>query len=99
MPCAGPTRSRQDFPEYRSDDLRDDVEFLTALAAAHGLETLILNQTRPTIGLDVARVVVPGLRPFYARLAPGRLYNVPVEIGWLKEPLTEAQMNPWPLVF
>jgi len=99
MPCAGPARSRQDFPEYRSDDLREDVEFLTGLAAARGLETLILSQTRPSIGLDVARVVVPGLRPIYARFAPGRLYDVPVEIGWLKARLTEAEMNPWPLVF
>jgi ribosomal protein S12 methylthiotransferase accessory factor len=98
-PAPGQLRGRQDFPEYRSDDLRQDVEYLTGLAAARGLEPLLLNQTRNSVGLDVARIVVPGLRPFYARFAPGRLYNVPVEIGWLKAPSTEAEMNPCPLVF
>jgi oxazoline/thiazoline synthase len=98
MPGAGPARRLEDFPHYRSDDLRQDVEYLTGLATARGLETLVLRQTRPSIGLEVARVVVPGLRPFYARFAPGRLYDVPVEIGWLETARTEAQMNPWPLV-
>jgi ribosomal protein S12 methylthiotransferase accessory factor len=42
----------------------------------------------------VARVVVPGLRHFWRRLAPGRLYDVPVELGWLATPLTEDQLNP-----
>jgi len=99
MPASGQLRGRKDLPEYRSDDLRQDVEYLTGLAAARGLETLVLNQTRNCVGLDVARMVVPGLRSFYARFASGRLYNVPVEIGWLKAPLTEAEMNPFPLVF
>jgi ribosomal protein S12 methylthiotransferase accessory factor len=59
-----------------------------------GLEVLVLDQTRPDIGLAVARVVVPGLRHFWARFAPGRLYDVPVELGWVARPLTEDELNP-----
>jgi hypothetical protein len=44
----------------------------------------------------VARVVVPGLRHFWGRYAPGRLYDVPVELGWLERPRTESELNPIP---
>jgi len=55
---------------------------------------LVLDQTRPDIGLNAVKVFVPGLRHFWKRLAPGRLYEAPVKVGWLKEPLTENQLNP-----
>jgi ribosomal protein S12 methylthiotransferase accessory factor len=59
-----------------------------------GLEMLVLDQTQPDIELDVVKVVVPGLRHFWARFAPGRLYDIPVKLGWLTAPLTEEQLNP-----
>jgi oxazoline/thiazoline synthase len=40
------------------------------------------------------RVVVPGLRHPWKRLAPGRLYDVPVKLGWLDKPRAEPEMNP-----
>jgi oxazoline/thiazoline synthase len=64
-----------------------------------GLEMLVLNQTRPDIGLPVVKVIVPGLRHFWSRFGAGRLYDVPVKLGWLPTPLTEDQMNPMPMVF
>jgi ribosomal protein S12 methylthiotransferase accessory factor len=42
-------------------------------------------------------VVVPGLRHFWARFAPGRLYDVPVKMGWLDKPLLESELNPIPI--
>lgn len=66
---------------------------LTTLEAA-GLEVLVLDMTRPDVGLPVAKVVVPGLRHFWARLAPGRLYDVPVSLGWLSAPTPEQDLNP-----
>ena len=44
-------------------------------------------------------VVVPGLRHFWARFGPGRLYEVPVAMGWLERPLTEDQLNPIPFFY
>ena len=38
--------------------------------------------------------VVPGLRHFYRRFAPGRLYDVPVKFGWRDRPLQENELNP-----
>jgi ribosomal protein S12 methylthiotransferase accessory factor len=89
-----PPRRLEDFAPLAADDLWRDVETCVRLAADRGLEVLMVDQTRPDIGLPVVRVVVPGLRHFWRRLGPGRLYDVPVRLGWLKEPLTEDQMNP-----
>lgn len=69
---------------------RDRVERL-------GHEVLVLDQTRPDVGLPVAKVIVPGLRHFWARFAPGRLYDVPVRMGWLERPLGEDELNPTPM--
>ena len=89
-----PIRRASDFEPLVSDDLKTDVETCVRLARARGLEVLIVDQTRPDLELPVARVVVPGMRHFWRRLAPGRLYDVPVEMGWLPAPKPEAQMNP-----
>ncbi|WP_052422916.1 TOMM precursor leader peptide-binding protein [Nonomuraea candida] len=75
-------------------DLLDDVEAARALVEERGMEMLVLDQTRPDIGLPVVKVIVPGMRHFWRRLAPGRLYDVPVRLGWLAEPTPEEQMNP-----
>jgi hypothetical protein len=32
-------------------------------------------------------------------LAPGRLYDVPVKLGWLAAPLAENELNPVPVFF
>lgn len=62
-----------------------------------GLEMLVLDQTRPEIGMPVAKVIVPGLRHFWPRFAPGRLYDAPVRLGWIQAPLAEAELNPLPM--
>jgi len=93
-PAAPPAPAPRAAP---SGDLRADILALRDLLAAEGMEVLVMDQTRADIGLPVAKVVVPGLRHFWARFAPGRLYDVPVKLGWLPAPLDEAALNPVPL--
>jgi ribosomal protein S12 methylthiotransferase accessory factor len=59
-----------------------------------GHEILLLDQSRPDVALPVVKVLAPGLRHFWARYAPGRLYDVPLKMGWLDRKLTEDEMNP-----
>ena len=94
-PAGGPT----DHPCLAGDDLGQDVLVAERLLAAQGLELLVLDQTRADIGLPVVRVLVPGLRHFWARFGPGRLYDVPVALGRLSEPTNYQQLNPVPLFF
>jgi oxazoline/thiazoline synthase len=64
---------------------------------AAGLEIYALDQTRGDVGLPVVRMIVPGLRHFWARFAPGRLYDVPVRLGYLTQPKREHELNPVPM--
>ena len=50
----------------------------------------------PEIGLPVVKVIVPGLRHFWARFAPGRLYDVPVKLGWLPRAAGRRGVEPDP---
>jgi ribosomal protein S12 methylthiotransferase accessory factor len=94
LPAEGPHRSAASYPQTWTDDVADDVRACQALVERAGMEMLVLDQTRPEVGLPVAKVIVPGLRHFWARLAPGRLYDVPVRLGWLSRPLAEDELNP-----
>jgi len=92
-----PLRTASDYPWQCTDDLRDDVLVCQALVERHGMEMLVLDQTRPDLGLPVVKVIVPGLRHFWSRYAPGRLFDVPVRLGWLPRPLSEELINPIPM--
>jgi ribosomal protein S12 methylthiotransferase accessory factor len=92
-------RTRGDYPEVHHDDLRDDVAHCVQKAALAGLETIVLDQSRPDLGLSVVKVVVPGMRHFWPQLGPGRLYDVPVRAGWRDRPLAEAELNPLPILW
>lgn len=88
-----PARQARDFPQRWSGDIRDDVLAAVDITRQRGLEILVLDLTRPDIGLNVVKVVVPSMRFFWQRLAPGRLYDVPVAMGWLNEPTPESELN------
>jgi ribosomal protein S12 methylthiotransferase accessory factor len=92
-----PVRTRQRYLERRSEDLRDDILLVVDILERQGIETLVLDQTRPDVGLSVVRVITPGLRHFWARLAPGRLYDAPVRLGWLPASLPETSLNKVPM--
>jgi len=77
------------------DDARTCIGRLQTL----GLETLILDQTRPDIGMPVCRVTVPGLCHFWRRLGHRRLFEVPVKLGWSSVALSEDDANPWCVYF
>jgi oxazoline/thiazoline synthase len=75
-------------------DSREQVDACVRIAEQAGLDFLVLDQTRPDIEVPVVRVIVPGLRHFYRRFGPGRLYDIPVKLGWRDQPLAEHEFNP-----
>jgi oxazoline/thiazoline synthase len=84
---------RRLFDKFEQLDRREQVLTCTKLAEKHGIEVLVLDQTRPDVDVPVVRVIVPGLRHFYRRFGPGRLYDVPVKLGRRKRPIREADLN------
>lgn len=93
---AGPPVSHEDASRaYRpTGDILDDVMSCLDIAHQHGLEVYVRDMTRSDLGLPVVKVLAPGLRHFWRRLAPGRLYEVPVTMGRLGARLAEGEMNP-----
>ncbi|MGW6705057.1 TOMM precursor leader peptide-binding protein [Streptomyces sp. NPDC054956] len=81
----------------RRADLLEDVQHIQTVFESHGMELLVLDQTRPDVEIPVVKTLVPGLRPFYARFAPGRLFDVPHSLGQRDTALTFGELNPVPL--
>jgi bacteriocin biosynthesis cyclodehydratase domain-containing protein len=77
------------------DNTRDQVNACVEIATRAGYDFLVLDQTRPDVEVPVVRVLVPGLRHFYRRFAPGRLYDVPLKLGLLDRPRLESELTPF----
>jgi ribosomal protein S12 methylthiotransferase accessory factor len=93
-----PLSSPVKYPRVETpEDIRTVVLSVVEKLERAGLEVLVLNRTRPDLELSVVRVIVPGLRHFWRRLAPGRLYTVPVTMGWRHQAQVESELNPVPL--
>ena len=97
-PYLTPTGASIIRPDANTDfgqlDTREQVKACVRLAERAGLDFLVVDQTRPDIEAPVVRVIVPGLRHFYRRFGPGRLYAVPVKLGLRDRPLAEHELNP-----
>ncbi|NEQ97075.1 MAG: TOMM precursor leader peptide-binding protein [Cyanothece sp. SIO2G6] len=92
-----PPKKYTDYPQRVSNDLLDDVSFCQKTLEKRGMDLLVLDQTRADVGLRVAKVIVPGIRHMWKRFGTGRLYEIPAQLGWLNKPLTEEQLNPFPM--
>ncbi|MER7822076.1 TOMM precursor leader peptide-binding protein [Streptomyces sp. NPDC096097] len=88
-----------DFAPLVGHDLADHIKDCVSRAEAAGIEVIVLDQTRPDLDLCVVKVIAPGMRHFWRRLGPGRLYEVPTRTGRLEQPRTEDEMNPWNVFF
>ena len=83
----------QDYPAMADFDLLQQRRACLELAQTKGWDVYLADFTRPSIGLPVIRVIIPALRSMHRRLGPGRLYDVPVELGLLARAKDEAEMN------
>jgi oxazoline/thiazoline synthase len=82
------------LPAFEHRTLFEAIAHCRRVVVNAELELLIVNKTRPDFGLSVAQVIVPGLRHFWPRFAPGRLYTVPERLGRLVRSNSEEMLNP-----
>lgn len=90
-------RTPADYRHTPTTDLREDITTVQRRLEGLGLDVMVLDQTRPDVGLPVVKAIVPGMRGFWARFAPGRLFEVPVRLGRIDAPTPYEQLNPIPL--
>jgi len=91
--------SKDQIPNLSSSCLAQDVGICAELVQKHKMSMYVLDQTLPDIGLSVARVLVPELCHFWRRFGKSRLFDIPVQQGWLKTATPEDQLNPHSIFF
>ncbi len=93
-----PYKLASDYHFIQHEFVNQDIEQLQKTIAKKGMELLAYNHTRPDIGAPVVRAIIPGMRHFRPRFAPGRLYDVPITTGQLAIPHLESELNPIPII-
>ena len=96
VPSRRPRKLASHYAKLSDDDISQDIRVCVDIMQRHGKEVIVLDMTRPDIGFPAVKVIIPGLCHFWARFGLRRLYDVPVKLGWLTQPLLEEQLNPIP---
>ncbi|MPZ67572.1 MAG: hypothetical protein GEU83_19440 [Pseudonocardiaceae bacterium] len=78
--------------EYRPEDSAD-VEACAHAAAVAGLDVLVVDRSRADAAIACVKAVVPGCRGFGPRFGSGRLFEVPVSLGWVPRPRRPEELN------
>lgn len=87
-------RTAEDMPNGSFDTIDQAVQFCVDRVAEAGFDTIVVDYSRTDLPLSCVRVVVPGLRHFWNRRAPGRLFEAPVAMGALDQPRNPEDLNP-----
>ncbi|WP_370222952.1 TOMM precursor leader peptide-binding protein [Cytobacillus sp.] len=94
--------------DRRHADLTDDLQDLLQALHRQNLDAIVVDQTTPEIkrsGLHCVKVLIPGMLPMtfghHLTRVTGleRVLKVPMNLGYVKEPLTLEQLNPHPHPF
>ena len=96
VPDGHTSRGAADYPRRWAGDLKEDVLACQALVEGLGMEMLVLDQTRPDIGMPVVKVFVPGLRHFWARFAPAGCTRSPPGWDGCRSPWRKNSSIPFP---
>jgi ribosomal protein S12 methylthiotransferase accessory factor len=89
------------MPDQSTGRPLSDVARLVELLEEVGLEALVVDITTPDVrevGLQVVRVLVPGLVPMHGNhnfpyLGVERLYSVPEKLGWASNGWVDTGVN------
>jgi len=76
----------------------DAIDDVVSRIERAGMNVLWADASRPDVALSIVRTYAPGMRHFWNRYAPGRLYDVPPRIGWRDGGYGEADLNPWAMI-
>jgi oxazoline/thiazoline synthase len=84
------------YKNFYSDDFFQDIDFCLKKLKNKNFDVFALNISNKNIDFFTTKLIIPGLRHFWSRLAPGRLYDVPTSLEWLETPKLEKELNPIP---
>ena len=76
-----------------SSDLKADIEYCIEQLETIGVDVIVINNTRASLGLSSVKVIIPGLCHIFPYFGLERLYQVPVKMGALKKANKESDLN------
>jgi len=79
--------------EIKFNYIEEELEWLLNSLKKAGMTTYASNYTNSSIGFPVTKVFVPGMRHFWPRFAEGRLYDMPVMLGYMQKKKSESELN------
>lgn len=95
-PQLKPDRGLSTLPEVmRQPDDSDAITLRQQLVerlAKNGVDCYCVDLTDPDYGVPAVRCIAPRLRNIQPCFAPGRLFDVPLALGWSKTPTSETSM-------
>lgn len=91
FPTESPQTNNQNFKS--SADIKVDIENIVSKLKSLQLETLVVNYSREPLPIKATKVFVPGLCHIWPQLASQRLYQAPVDLGWLDKAKCEKTIN------
>ena len=94
LPSGNPAIRPDLGSEFGRLDTREQVMACVQIAKREGLDFLVLIKLSRISRFRSSEDIVPGLRHFYRRFAPGRLFDVPVKLGLLDRQVPESELNP-----
>ncbi|MCM3718156.1 TOMM precursor leader peptide-binding protein [Fictibacillus phosphorivorans] len=95
-------------PVRQTVDLMDDLQEVLDRFKSLNMDVIVVDQTGPELkrnGLHCVKVVIPGMLPMtfghhLTRLKGlDRVLTVPAKLGYVKQPLTFDELNPYPHPF
>jgi ribosomal protein S12 methylthiotransferase accessory factor len=95
-------------PVRQTADLLDDLSGVLETFKMLNLEVIVVDQTGPELkrnGLHCVKVVIPGMLPMtfghHLTRVKGldRVLTVPAKLGYVQQPLTYGEINPYPHPF
>ncbi|WP_338448435.1 TOMM precursor leader peptide-binding protein [Niallia oryzisoli] len=95
-------------PAPKNTDLKDDLQEILQTFRDLNLEVIVVDQSTPITkrnGLFCVKVLIPGMLPMtfghHLTRVNGleRVLDVPMKLGFMKQPLSYEQLNPYPHPF
>ncbi|SMN00962.1 TOMM biosynthesis cyclodehydratase (protein C) / TOMM biosynthesis docking scaffold (protein D) [uncultured Candidatus Thioglobus sp.] len=93
-PSTAKMKTFSDYESFNEITLNAQKQACIDLVKHNNWDLFVVDLTRSDIAMPVVKVMIKQLRSMHMRLSSGRLYDVPVKMGWLDVPLTEEGLNP-----
>lgn len=94
IPDDSPIKTIQSYKDCSQLSINEQKQRCIETVKENNWQIYVAELTRVDIEMPVIKVLIPQLRSMHTRLDPGRLYEVPVQMGKLKKPYQESEMNP-----